>query len=154
MCTCGTGASASGKSRSRRRVADRRAERARRGGIRRAALAAVLLLVASRAVAGATVAGGMVVGGPWWAGGAAYPWIAPPGACLAYGGCAGWAWGDRRPFRRPVAPDPPTFDDHNLWGAGGSPWGYVRRLPPPTPESQIQPQFRDASTVRPEFDVR
>jgi hypothetical protein len=30
----------------------------------------------------------------------------------------------------------------------------VRRLPPPTPQSQIQPRYRDASTIRPEFDLK
>jgi hypothetical protein len=41
-----------------------------------------------------------------------------------------------------------------IWGTTGSPWGYVRRLPPPTSESHIQPRYRDASTIRPEFDER
>ncbi len=57
----------------------------------------------------------------------------------------------RRPPRRPVAPDPPKPVDTDLWGGTGSPWGYVRRLPPPTPESQIQPRYREASTLRPQF---
>jgi hypothetical protein len=44
--------------------------------------------------------------------------------------------------------------DLDIWGGAGSPWGYVRRLPPPTPQSHIQPQYKDASTIRPEFEER
>jgi hypothetical protein len=32
-----------------------------------------------------------------------------------------------------------------------SPWGAPRALPPPTPESEIQPDYREASRLRPEF---
>ena len=74
-----------------------------------------------------------------------------PGACLPYGACAVVWWGERRPLKRPVAPNPPDAVDSDIWGSTGSPWGYVRRLPPPTPPSQIQPRYQDASTVRPEF---
>ena len=79
------------------------------------------------------------------------PWVIPPATCLYTGGCAGWLWQDRPPLRRPVAPEPATFRDADIWGSAGSPWGYVRRLPPPTPESQIQPRYRSASTLRPEY---
>ncbi|HMO49379.1 MAG TPA: hypothetical protein PKB14_25560 [Rubrivivax sp.] len=107
------------------------------------------------AAAGTAAAGAVVYGAPWWAGGpAVWPWPGHAGACMAYGICGGGMWDDRRPFRRPVAPDPPSFADQDIWGASGSPWGYVRRLPPPTPESQIQPAYRDASTIRPEFERR
>ena len=58
---------------------------------------------------------------------------------------------ERRQRARPLPPTSQPLADSDIWGGAGSPWGYVRRLPPPTPESQIQPQFRDASTIRPEF---
>ena len=61
---------------------------------------------------------------------------------------------NRRPIRRPVAPVQPEFSEQDIWGTTGSPWGYVRRLPPPTPASHIQPRYRDASTIRPEFAER
>ena len=35
-----------------------------------------------------------------------------------------------------------------------APWGYVRRLPPSTPEGRIQPLYRGASTIRPGFSER
>ena len=57
-------------------------------------------------------------------------------------------------MRRPVAPVQPEFVEQDIWGTTGSPWGYVRRLPPPTPASHIQPRYRDASTIRPEFAER
>lgn len=120
-----------------------------------AVLAAALVLGASRAMAAAAVAGGAVYGWPVWSGaGAVYPWYFNGGGCLPGGVCAGWAWQERRPFRRPVAPEQPSFEEQDIWGTTGSPWGYVRRLPPPTPEDQIQPRYRDASTIRPEFDTR
>jgi hypothetical protein len=84
----------------------------------------------------------------------AYPMYVYPGACLAYGACGGIWWADRRPVRRPVAPVQPEFVEQDIWGTTGSPWGYVRRLPLPTPESHIQPRYRDASTIRPEFTDR
>jgi hypothetical protein len=77
-----------------------------------------------------------------------------PGACLGYAGCAGPWWDHRRQPRRPVAPEPAAPADPDIWGSTGSPWGYVRRLPPPTPEAQIQPRYRDAGTIRPEFIQR
>jgi len=77
-----------------------------------------------------------------------------PSACLTYGGCAGLWWDDRRQPRRPIAPEPSSQAESDIWGSTGSPWGYVRRLPPPTPEGNIQPRYRDASTIRPEFSER
>jgi hypothetical protein len=82
----------------------------------------------------------------------AYPPVYP-GACL-YGVCGGIWWVDRRPVRRPVAPVQPEFVEQDIWGSTGNPWGYVRRLPPPTPEGHIQSRYRDASTIRPEFAER
>jgi hypothetical protein len=77
------------------------------------------------------------------------------GACLRFGACGGtWGWSERYAPRRPAAPDEPAPVDQDIWGSAGSPWGYVRRLPPPTPEGHIQPQYKDASTIRPEFEER
>ena len=75
-----------------------------------------------------------------------------PGACAPYGTCAGPWWDERQRRRRAGAPvEPGAPPEQDIWGTTGSPWGYVRRLPPPTPASQIQPRYRDASTIRPEF---
>jgi hypothetical protein len=76
------------------------------------------------------------------------------GACLPYGACAGLWWDDRRQPRRPIAPAQAAPAEQDIWGTTGSPWGHVRRMPPPTPESHIQPRYRDASTIRPEFAER
>ena len=108
-----------------------------------AALLAMLALTLPR---GAAAEAGTAYVRPYYPG----PYLLYPGACLAYGACAAFWWDDRRAPRRPVAPEPPSPPE-DIWGASGSPWGYVRRLPPPTPQSQIQPRYRDASTVRPEF---
>lgn len=83
-----------------------------------------------------------------------YPLYPYPGACLLYGACAGLWWDDRRPWRRPIAPDQTPTAEQDIWSTTGSPWGYIPRLPPPTPESHIQPRYRDASTIRPEFTER
>jgi hypothetical protein len=83
---------------------------------------------------------------------APYPWPYFGGACLRFGACGAWAWNDRQAPRRPVAPDAPAPVEQDIWGSAGSPWGYVRRLPPPTPEKHIQPRYKDASTIRPEFE--
>ena len=80
-----------------------------------------------------------------------YPRYPYAGACLPYDACWPWQPYDRREPRRPVAPEPAPPVDPDIWGTSGSPWGYVRRLPPPTPEGNIQPGFREASTIRPEF---
>ena len=82
---------------------------------------------------------------------APYPRYYYAGACLRFGGCGAWGWDERYAPRRPAAPDDPVPVEQDIWGTAGSPWGYVRRLPPPTPESHIQPRYKDASTVRPEF---
>jgi hypothetical protein len=85
---------------------------------------------------------------------ASYRLYQHPGACLTFGSCAGFWWDDRRQPRRPNTPEPASQAELDIWGSTGSPWGYVRRLPPPTPESHIQPRYRDASTIRPEFSER
>ena len=76
-----------------------------------------------------------------------------PGACVPYAACVGPWWDERarrRPAAAPAGPGAPPEQD--IWGTTGSPWGYVRRLPPPTPQSHIQPRYKDASTIRPEFE--
>jgi len=115
----------------------------------------VLTLSAGAVAAGITRVSGTLHVRPVWPGYVpGYPVIYPtylyPGACLRYGDCADAWWADRRPWRRPVAPSQPPVEQ-DIWGPAGSPWGYVRRLPPPTPQSQIQPRYQDASTIRPEF---
>lgn len=83
---------------------------------------------------------------------APYPRYYYAGACLRFSGCGAWGWDDRHAPRRQVAPDDPAPVEQDIWGTVGSPWGYVRRMPPPTPASHIQPRYKDASTVRPEFE--
>ncbi len=136
MCTSVTNAGASGAG--------------RRAGLALHAAAWLLAL----GPCGAAAAGSGAYGWPVRSGaGVLYPWYFNAAGCLPGTVCAGLPWQDRRPIRRPAAPDQPTFDEQqDIWGTTGSPWGYVRRLPPPTPESQIQPRYRDASTIRPEFD--
>ena len=126
--------------------------------MRRLAARAALALGAALAGAAATASGTVAVqAGVFWPGVfPGYPMVAPlpwyGGACGLYLNCLPPWWDERRHRVRPAPPPPPsTPAESDLWGGSGSPWGYVRRLPPPTPESQIQPQFRDASTIRPEF---
>lgn len=115
-----------------------------------ACLASLALSASAAAAAGGAVIVGPVWPGPWPGWPVAGP-FAYPGACLPYGRCFGPPWDERRQRLRPMAPDAPPPADADIWGSTGSPWGYVRRLPPPTPESQIQPRYRDASTIRPEY---
>jgi hypothetical protein len=120
----------------------------------RAATAAALAFGAAGPAAGVTIAGSAALVSPVWPGyWPAYPWVYPSlrGGCTYYGGCVGPGWDERRFRPRPVAPSEPPAAETDIWGSTGSPWGYVRRLPPATPESQIQPRYRGASTVRPEF---
>ncbi|MGL6112205.1 MAG: hypothetical protein ACRC2B_19090 [Rubrivivax sp.] len=123
-------------------------------------LIAILLLGMAhlaQAAAGAPAPDGAASGRPARPGAMkSYPTMAAlyvyPGACVPHGACTGPWWDERQRRRRAAAPEepaaPPGLD---IWGTPGSPWGYVRRLPPPTPAGQIQPRYRDASTVRPEF---
>ncbi len=88
-----------------------------------------------------------------------YPFIGPlplyAGACRFQVNCWPPWWDERRLRARAMPPSPPQPNmQTDIWSSTGSPWGYVRRLPPPTPPEQIQPQFRDASTIRPEFADR
>lgn len=115
--------------------------------MRRACAGLLAALLSSPAVA---AAGGAVFVGPVWPGWPAAPFFYP-GACAPYGRCFGPPWDERRQRQRPAPPEAPPPADADIWGSSGSPWGYVRRLPPPTPESQIQPRYRDASTIRPEY---
>lgn len=118
---------------------------------------ALLTLAGVLAAAAAGASGSVAVGaGVFWPGVfPGYPMVAPmpwlPGACGLYLNCLPPWWDERRHRMRPMPPAPPPAAETDIWGGSGSPWGYVRRVPPPTPESQIQPQFRDASTIRPEF---
>jgi len=118
----------------------------------RAFVILALTLASGSAAAGVSNVGGTSHVRQMWPG---YPVVYPtyfyPGACLSYGDCAGMWWTERRPSRRPMAPSEPAAVEQDIWGTTGSPWGYVRRIPPPTPQSQIQPRYQDASTVRPEF---
>lgn len=111
---------------------------------------APLVQAAANAPAAAEVA--QVRPGSLWPSAAVVSPYFHPGACVPYAACVG-PWWDERPRRRPMAaPSAPAApSEQDIWGTTGSPWGYVRRLPPPTPASQIQPRFRDASTIRPEF---
>ncbi len=129
-------------------------------GALRALMAAMTLLASHwpAAAAGVTLGVGAAYATPARPG---YPprYLAPyplhfySGACLRFGGCGGiWGWDERPAPRRPVAPDEPAPVEQDIWGGVGSPWGYVRRLPPPTPEGHIQPRYKDASTIRPEFE--
>jgi len=116
----------------------------------RATLIAGLAWGATQAATAGVVFIGPAWPGPW----PGWPMTGPfvyPGACWPYGSCFGPPWDERRQRQRAAAPDPPPPVDPDIWGSSGSPWGYVRRLPPPTPESQIQPRYRDASTIRPEY---
>lgn len=85
--------------------------------------------------------GGSVVwgyGGPWF-----------DGACGGYGYACGLGPDFRTQLRRELRfqalreGDPPAT-------LPGRPM-FLRDLPPPTPESEIQPAYREASQVRPEF---
>lgn len=119
----------------------------------RVALAGLWALAATLG-SGAALAGGAVQPGVMWPGiYPGHPFIAPMphrAGCGLYTHCVPPWWDARRDRARPTAPPPPAVEP-DIWGGSGSPWGYVRRVPPPTPESQIQPQYRDASTIRPEF---
>ena len=126
-----------------------------------AAMFAILTVLAPHRIFAATgvAAWGVTYIRPAWPGYLpsypfAYPLYAYPDVCPSFGTCAGMWFYDRRQWRRPIAPDPTLPTRQDIWDTTGSPWGYVRRLPPPTPESHIQPRYRDASTIRPEFVER
>jgi hypothetical protein len=53
----------------------------------------------------------------------------------------------RRDREEIATPKPPP----DLWDGASGPWGYTRRIPPPTPESEIQPQYRDSGQVLPQY---
>ena len=105
-----------------------------------------------------------VVGGAYyWPGHFGYyPWDYVPygyyGPCYPPGACDGLILNEitrleRRQridaLRRQSAED--GSRGFALWGAEGSPWGYVRRVPPPTDEKQIQPDYRGSGLIRPEY---
>jgi hypothetical protein len=110
----------------------------------------------ARAASGVTIAGGSLYYTPAWPGfrpgyPVMYPLYLYPGACLVFGGCTGLLWEDGPLPRRPVAPDPPGQLTAEAAAASRNPWGHAHKLPPPTAQSQIQPEFRDASTLRQEL---
>jgi hypothetical protein len=120
----------------------------------RAASMALLMYTAAGTATSAAAAAGAVWVSPVWPGyWPVHPVFYPNfrGACPYYGACAGPWWDERRMRPRPAPPGEPPAAETDIWSSTGSPWGYVRRLPPPTPEGQIQPRYRDASTIRPEF---
>lgn len=76
--------------------------------------------------------------------------------CAFYGTCldayrAARSYEERREQvrrqRQEIATPTPAPD---LW-SGDGPWGYTRRMPPPTPESEIQPQYRESGQVLPQY---
>jgi hypothetical protein len=88
---------------------------------------------------------------PGWGGSVYYgyggPWIG--GACGGYGYGCGLGPDYRTQLRRELrlqelreGSPPATYP--------ADPWSQ-RDLPPPTPESEIQPAYREASQIRPEF---
>lgn len=93
-------------------------------------------------------------GGYGWYG--ADPWWGP---CYPPYGCGPLAWSDARrrererieAIRREAATAKEPGPTQDIWGAEGI-WGYTRRVPPPTDEAQIRPEYRDASRMRPEFE--
>jgi hypothetical protein len=46
----------------------------------------------------------------------------------------------------------PAQSDSRTYARDFGPWGQQRYVPPPTPEANIQPAYRDASRLRPEFE--
>lgn len=79
------------------------------------------------------------------------------GDCAFYGACLGGYSAARtydqrreqvRRQREEIATPKPPLD---LRDGSGGPWGYARRTPPPTPESEIQPQYRDSGQVLPQY---
>jgi hypothetical protein len=124
----------------------------------RSALFAILLLAASRCPAQTVAGAGAQPSSAAPAGTIVqrrqlmpYPVYLYPGSCFPYGACGSLLWEIRPPRRSALPPETARPAEPDIWATSGSPWGYLRRLPPPTPEGQIQPGFRDASTIRPEF---
>jgi hypothetical protein len=120
---------------------------------------ALALLVASSLVP--TLAEAQVLGGVAVTAGSVAPvpvFIYPAwgAGCGLYGNC-GWVGSTARTYRERrdevmrqredlATPRPPP----GLWSSDTQ-WGYARRLPPPTPESEIQPQFRGSGEILPQF---
>jgi hypothetical protein len=113
-------------------------------------------LATATAAAGVKIAGGALYYKPAWPGfrhgdPVMYPLYLYPGSCLAFGGCTGVQWEDGLLPRRPVAPDPPGQAALEAAAASRNPWGHADRLPPPTAQNQIQPEYLNASTLRQEL---
>ena len=45
-----------------------------------------------------------------------------------------------------------TQPEPRIYGPGDGIWGLQRYIPPPTPEGNIQPAYRGASQLRPEYE--
>ena len=45
-----------------------------------------------------------------------------------------------------------TPREPHTYGPGVGPWGPQRYMPPPTPEANIRPEYRDKSKLRPEYE--
>ncbi len=45
-----------------------------------------------------------------------------------------------------------TQSEPRIYGPGDGPWGSQRYIPPATPEANIQPAYRGASKLRPEYE--
>jgi hypothetical protein len=45
-----------------------------------------------------------------------------------------------------------TQPEPRIYGPGDGPWGLQRYIPPATPEANIQPAYRGASQLRPEYE--
>lgn len=104
----------------------------------------------------------VIVGGEWVAGGGpgpygpwlspyGYPWPAP-GAMDAYGRClAPWNCSDYEQMRRFLDRYQRNYGARFAPDVPPSPQRWPQRDVPPTPADQIQPAYRNASQVRPEF---
>lgn len=92
----------------------------------------------------------------WYGGYWADPWWGP---CYPPYGCGPLAWSEAQrrerqrleAIRREAAAAKESAQSQDIWGAEGI-WGYTRRLPPPTDEAQIRPEYREAGRMRPEFE--
>ena len=96
---------------------------------------------------------GFIANGPVWAPG--FPAGRPPAGLIAppWGCAPGMRNCISREELRIMLERQRRFDllgqDAPASGAGNLP--QVRQLPPPTPDSEVQPAYRDSGSIRPEF---
>lgn len=57
-----------------------------------------------------------------------------------------------RDRRRQELRERATQSAPRIYGPGDGPWGRQRYIPPATPEAHIQPAYRGASKLRPEYE--